>query len=443
MTRKRIGLVAVVAAVLAVGGLLGGVLADGDPSDAAPPRSGEAVAEQALDGFSSGDTESIVRELQSQLRESPDNAQALTLLGLAYQQRARETGDPTYYSKSEEVLDEALELDPKQLFATSGLGSLALARHEFAEALELGERAKELSPTTARNYGVIGDALIELGRYEEAIEAFDRMVALKPNLAAYSRVSYARELLGDREGAIEAMELALDAARGSREPRAWTEVELGKLHFAAGRLDEAERYYRAALESFPSFVPALGALALVEAAQGRYDEAIQLTTRAVERNPLPQLVVQLEDLYEATGQTELAKQQEQLIEAINKLLVANGSKVDLETAVYYADHDIRLDAAVELARRARADRPGIYGDDALAWALARNGRCEEALPYAKQALRLGTLDASLYFHRGYVAQCLGRAGEAERWFTRALELNPNFSVRWAPYVRDAIEEAVA
>ena len=74
------------------------------------------------------------------------------------------------------------------------------------------------------------------------------------------------------------------------------------------------------------------------------------------------------------------------MDAIRELLVANGSEVDLETSVYYSDHGIQLREALELARAARADRPGIYGDDALAWALTRNRRCREALPYS-EALR--------------------------------------------------------
>lgn len=439
MTSKRIAVVAGVVVLLAVGGALGGVLASGAGAERAAPlavQPGE-VADQALTGFSIGDTEGLVAELQGVVRENPENAKALGLLGLAYQQRARETGDPGYYTKSEGLLRQALELEPDDLLATSGLGSLALARHEFGQALELGERAQGLSPTTARTYGVIGDALLELGRYDEAFETFNRMAELKPSLPAYARVSYARELLGDHDGAIEAMKLALDAARGAKEPTAWTLVQLGKLWWAAGRLDEAEAAYREALQVFPSYVYALEALAQVEAAHGRTDDAIELTRQAVDQIPLPQFVTQLGDLYASSGHEGLAGEQYGLMDAIHRLLVANGSKVDLETAVYYADHGIRLREALELARAARRDRPGIYGDDALAWALERNGRCEEALPYSTAALRLGTLDPNLFFHRGMIERCLGRDEAASGWFEKAIELNPHFSLLWAPVAKEA------
>ena len=119
---------------------------------------------------------------------------SLDQLALAYQQRARETGDPTYYTKSGEALHRALGVAPRDLVATSGLGSLALSRHRFAEALALGRRAHAISPTTARNYGVIGDALVELGRYPEAFRAFDTMASLQPGLSSYARIGHARYL---------------------------------------------------------------------------------------------------------------------------------------------------------------------------------------------------------------------------------------------------------
>lgn len=438
MTRTKIGVTALAAALIVLGVLFGGVLNDGSPVLPTPAPEGGAAAEQALTGFSLGDSASLVAQLQSALRENPTDVKSLSLLGLAYQQRARETGDPTYYTKSDGVLRKALAIEPKDLLATSGLGSLALARHQFADALELGEDAKAISPTTARNYGVIGDALLELGRYKAAFAAFDTMAGMKPSLASYARVSYARELLGDLDGAISAMKLAVDSARGEAEPTAWTLVQLGKIHWTAGRLDEAAASYRAALGAFPAYVYALDALAQVEAARGSLGGAIELEKQAVEQIPLPQFVTQLGDLYRVSGRETLAREQYQLMGAIRRLLIANGVKTDLETAVYYADHGIRLPEALGLARSAQRERPSVTGDDGLAWVLERNGRCDEALGYSKRALRLGTLDATLFFHRGMIERCLGNDGAATRWFRRALDLNSHFSLLWAPVAKEAL-----
>jgi hypothetical protein len=71
----------------------------------------------------------------------------------------------------------------------------------------------------------------------------------------------------------------------------------------------------------------------------------------------------------------------------------------------------------------------------LSWALARNGRCTEALHYSKRALRLGTRDALKFFHRGMVERCFGKQTDAKMWFRRALALNPHFSLLWSPVAR--------
>jgi tetratricopeptide (TPR) repeat protein len=434
--------VAAAVAALAAGSLLlGGILRKptAAASSAPAPTPARAAGESLQTGFSSGGTAGLIERLQSALRATPQDASSLGLLGLAYQQRARETGDAVFYTKSEGVLDRTLALRPDDLLATSGLGSLALSRHRFREALVLGRRARSISPTTARNYGVIGDALVELGRYPEAFRAFNRFAELRPGLAAYARVSHARELLGDVPGAIEAMKLAVDAGSGQGEAEAWTRVQLGKIYWSIGRPTAAAAEYRTALRVFPGYHYALDALARVEAARGRLASAIALEQRATAVIPLPQYVGQLSDLYRAAAKPRLARRQYALIGLIQRLLVTNGVKTDLETALFDVDHGVRLSHALDLARRARADRPSIEGDDVLAWALARNGRCGHALPYSKSALRLGTRDALKLFHRGMIERCLGNRAAGDAFLHGALALNPHFSVLWSPVARKALQ----
>jgi len=264
------------------------------------------------------------------------------------------------------------------------------------------------------------------------------MVALKPTLASYARIAYARELTGDRPGAISAMRLALDAAGGSPEPTAWTQVELAKLELGRGGIDAAAAHVRAALTIFPGYVLALEQRARVEAARGRLAAAVATAKRAAIAVPLPQLVALLADLLDRQGRAPEAARQRATVAAIDRLLTANGLRVDLESAVYRADHRIAPLATVSLARRARAARPSIYGDDALGWALARAGRCAEAQPWLDRALRLGTRDALLFFHRGYAAGCAGDPAAMRAWYRKALDQSPVFSVRWAPVARRAL-----
>jgi tetratricopeptide (TPR) repeat protein len=426
MAAKRLILGGLAAGLTAAALLLGGVLTDGSAQEAGTVRVASGIGE-------SGGT--LLPQLQQQVRANPTDVVGLGLLGLAYQQRARETGDPSYYTKSEGVLRRALRYSPDDLAATSGLGTLALSRHRFRDALALGRRAIALSPSTARGYGVVGDALVELGRYPEAFAAFDRMASLKPSLSSYARVSYARELLGDVNGAAQAMRLAIDAAVGQPEALAWSQTQLGKLMWSQGRVAAAGREYHHALAVRPGYVYALDGLAQVEAARGRLRLAIAYERRAVETIPLPQFVAALGDLEHVAGNDYAARRQYALIGAIQRLFGANGVKTELEAALFDVDHAVRLPRALSLATAAHRGRPSIDGDDGLAWALARNGQCADALRYSKRALRLGTLDATKFFHRGMVERCLGHQADAKKWFRRALSLNPHFSLLWAPVAR--------
>jgi tetratricopeptide (TPR) repeat protein len=359
----------------------------------------------------------------------------LAAAGLVYQQRARETGDAAYLTKAEQAFRQALVLDPREPTATEGMAALALSRHEFGAALRIARRAKTLSPGSTRPVALAGDALVELGRYREAFAAYDVLGSRKPGLAAYSRIAYARELIGDRDGAIEAMRLAVAAAPARGEPAAWARVELGKLFFGQGDVAAAGREYRAALRVFPGYVYALDGLAHVEAARGDRAKAIELAAAAAAGVPLPQFVVTLAELYRSAGRHADAARQYALLRTIKRLLGANGVRTELELALADVDRGAGLANAVERARIAHALRPSIQADDTLAWALARNGRCDAARAWSKRSLRLGTRDALLFFHRGMIEHCLGKREAARRWFRRALALNPHFSLRWSPVAR--------
>ena len=416
------------AAVLSLGGVL-------HPARATHADRPHAAAEVLSSGFGAGDTTGLVAQLQQALRRAPGNVHDLDLLGLAYQQRARETGDPTWYPKSNGILNRALRLAPRDLSATSGLGLLALSRHRFTEALAIGRRAVALSPSTAATHGIVGDALLELGSYRAAFAMFDTMARLKPGLAAYARISYARELRGDWSGAVQAMRLAGTAAIGQPEPTAWVHVQLGKLYWNRGRCAVAAAEYRAALQTFPGYVYALDALAQVEAATGHLERAIALERHAAQTIPLPQFVGLLGDFESAAGHRPAAQRAYALIGVIDRLLRANGVRTDLEVALFDADHNVAPGRTLALARRAQHARPSIDGDDVLAWTLERNGRCADALGYSRLALRLGTRDALKFFHRGMIERCLGNGTVSRGWFRRALAVNPHFSVRWSPVAR--------
>jgi tetratricopeptide (TPR) repeat protein len=381
---------------------------------------------------SRGGTAALVASLEQKTRRDPSDAAAQLELGLAHQQLTRETGEAAHYPRSERALRRALALQPRNATTLGALGSLALARHDFRGALAYGRRAARLAPYSALHYGVIGDAMIELGRYEGAFRSFDRMVALRPTSSAYARVSYARELLGRPQAAEAAMRLALESAAGHPERSAWVLSHLGKLALSQGKTAEAAKRFRAALAVSPGYGAALEGLGHVEAARGRHGQAIVLMKRAGRSASAAEA---LGDLYRLTGRERLARDAYRDAFAYLRYEIRYGVRMSLDLATFQVDRGIRLREALALARRGYRDRPSVVGDDALGWALVRNGSCREGLTYARRALRLGTRDAGWVFHRAMAERCVGNHAEAGKLFRRALQINPHFSILWSPVAK--------
>jgi tetratricopeptide (TPR) repeat protein len=394
-----------------------------------------AVREGLLPGAT---TAQRIEGLQAQVRQSPSDPEAYAQLGLAYLQQVRETGDPTFYPRAEGTFDQALRLDPRDFTATTGLGSLALARHDFRQALALGDRAARIAPGVARNYGVIADAQIELGRYAAAARTLQHYVEVKPELSSYARVSYFRELHGDLPGALAAMRLAVSAGGGTAENVGYVQSLVGKLQFDRGDYTAAERAYRAALATDPGFPAAVAGLARVEAARGEYGPAITRLRELVQRLPLPEYVIALGDTEQAAGLDAAAERDYGLVDVETRLLRANGVNTDAELAIFQADHGDPAEA-VELAARAWSGAPSVRSADAYSWALSSAGRNREALAMSSRAMRLGSRDPYFLYHAGIVSLRAGRSVRARAFLTRLLAQSPSFNPIYGPRAQRALE----
>jgi tetratricopeptide (TPR) repeat protein len=387
---------------------------------------------QAAEQRSINATDQLIWDYQERVRLNPEQLQSRAILGSAYIQKARETGDPSWYAKAETVIDGGLALQPDHFEALIVKGNIALARHQFREALALGQQAQAAAPLVPRVYGVIADAQIELGMYPQAVESVQQMVDMRPDLSSYARVAYIRELYGDLDGAIDAMSRAVRAGGPTTENVEWTRVQLGNLYIAKGDLAGAEQHYLLSLATDPEYPYALAGLARVRAGQGHLTQAIDLYQQAIARAPLPEFVIGLGELYQSVGQDAEAAEQYALVRAMQQLFAANGVATDLELALFEADHGNDPQTALRLAEQAYAQRPSIKAADTLAWALYQNGRYDEARQYAEQALRLGTQDALMFYHIGMIAHAQGDTDTARRYLEQAVALNPYFSSIYAP-----------
>lgn len=368
-----------------------------------------------------------VEDLQRRLRADPDDWRAWARLGLAYVEEARVTANPALYPKAEGAFEHSLRLNPTDnVVALAGRAALANARHDFGAGLEWGERAGAVDPRSPEVQAVIGDALVELGRYEEAFAAYQRMVDLAPGLASYTRASYSLELQGDLVGARRALELALGEAISSKDT-AFAHHSLGELAWNTGDLEEARIQYEAATRLDSVFVPPRAGLARLHAASGEIERAAGEWREVVARSPLPEYVAELGNLYLVSGQPAEAEKQFALLGAQRRLLEVAGVNVDLDIALFSADHGVDLDEGLEAARAEWGRRKSVFVADALAWQLHAHGRDAAALELADQALRLGTRNALFLFHRGMIHRSLGNPEAARRDLEEALAVNPRFS----------------
>ena len=439
MTRTRILIAvstAVAGAVIALfGGLAGGRDAPRAQAASAPSAQDAAVLTRLLSGLAGADTKAYVAKLERRVAATGGDRDTLLLLGLAYQQRARETGDSRFFTLSQRALDEARTYRGADGLAETGLASLAVSRHRFGTAVRLARGALRIDADNATALGALGDGLLNLGRYRKAFVAYDRMALLSPSVASYTRIAHARELIGRPRAAISALRLALTLRVPVREHRAADLVQIGNVEFNGGRLEEAKRAYVAALHALPGYVHAQAGLAHTEAALGDFRHALPLFRRVVERLPLPQYAIWQGDALRAAGARTAAARAYALVSVIERVQAANGVRTELQTALFDVDHGRRLGDALARARAAHARAPSVDADDVLAWALARTGRCAEARHWSQRALRLGTRDATKFFHRGMIERCLGNRADSRAWFRRALALNPHFSLLWAPVAR--------
>ena len=426
MVRYRIVIVGL--AVLLVGG--GSVIGLRHSSDRVIAATPAAVTPVDWLGDSIG-------RAQQRLRDVPGDYDTWAALGGAYLERARVSADPSYYPKAEGALRRSLTIHPDgNATALIGLGALANARHDFAAARDLAQRALRIDAYSADAYGVLADAQTQLGNAAAATSAAQRMLDLRPGLAAYARASYDLEQHGRLAESESLMRRALSAAVDPADI-AFCRYQLGELAWQTGRLDAASTEYAAGRAADPSYLPLLAGQAKLAAALGRPGEALAGYADLTARYPAPTYLVDYADLLRAVGQPARADEQLGLAAAALRLFTANGGTDDLGAAQLAFAQDRPADA-VRAARREWSRRHFADVADVLGWALHEAGSNTQALPYARRASALGARNAGYLFHLGMIELSLGKTADARRDLRAALALNPHFSPRYAPLAQAAL-----
>jgi tetratricopeptide (TPR) repeat protein len=337
-----------------------------------------------------------IGDMEDRLRREPRDVGAAVLLADALLRQARATNDGRPANRAAAVLEKALKETPAQYDTLRMLGAIYLSQHRFRDALASARRARDLRPEDAWNYGVMGDALIELGDYPNAFEAFDTMVTMRPGAAAYARVAYARELQGDIGRALQAMQMA-ERATPVQDPeaQAWYAAQIGELFFKMGRFDEAAREYRRAAFLFPNYPQAIVGQGKVQTARGEREEALTTYLDQLKRTPTLDLAARIGDLYAGRGDAIEAEHYYQLAEDLAGPAIA---QTEANLALFLAERDRKLLQALAIAQAVAATRDDIFTEDALAWACYKLGRLDEALAASERAMRTGTRDERIRAH---------------------------------------------
>ncbi len=399
--------------------------------------------ETAVTTVARSTTASQVASLEQRVRDHPDDATALSTLASAYTQRARETGDPSFYALAQTAVDRALALEPRNVQAVVVAGGLALSRHDFTRALALGQQAVAIEPSFVATYGVLTDANVELGRYDEATIAAQQLADGHPDFAAYSRISYIRELHGDLDGAIAAMQQAVDAGSAIRQDAAWGRVLLGNLYLTKNDIDGAARQYEQAATLLPDDPNAKFGLAKLAIARGELATAEPLLRDVVQARPLPEYVIALGDLLWSQGRTQEADQQYATVGVIEQLFAAAGVDNDIELALFDADHDIAPEKTYESALAAYQRRSGVYSADTVAWAAYKAGHLDAAQAYIALAERIGTRDPRFSYHAAMIAAASGDSVAAQQHLRDAQSMSPALSLRYAAAARASLDASVS
>ncbi|WP_159766489.1 tetratricopeptide repeat protein [Streptomyces sp. HM190] len=384
-----------------------------------------------------GDLDTSVKALQAHLKAQPKDFGSWSTLGLAYVEQARTKGDPSRYPQAEKALNRSLKLRPDNDPALAGLAALAAARHEFEDALRYADRALKENPYSERALCSRIDALVELGRYDEALKAAKLADTRRPGIPVFTRYAYVHELRGDVRTARRVLRQALDSAV-TRGDIAYVATQLGQLAWKQGDVRTALDHYARALGADDTYLPALEGRARAQAASGDTTGAVRGLEQVVSAYPLPGPLVLLGELYEQKGDTSAAREQYALVNAYTAIARANGVNADLDTALAAADHGDRK-AALRAAEAEWKRRETVHTADALAWALHVNGRDEEALPYARRATAPGYEDATFLYHRGMVEYGAGEKKAARASLRAALDLNPGFAPRGAAEARTTLK----
>lgn len=391
-------------------------------------------------------SEKVIRELEYRVKNDKDDFIAYNKLAGYYLQKVRETGSLNFLDLASRAAKASLDVLPAEqnIGGLAALAQVEFASHAFAAARLHAQQLIKLDPEKSYPYQLLGDSLLELGEYDKAAAVFHELEKRGNGAGVESRLGRLALLRGEIEEAKRRLANAIIFAQNqttpSREAVAWNRWQLGEVYFSIGDYEMAEKHYRDSLVTFPDYYRSLASLGRTLAAKGDLPGAIENYEHATRILPDPTFVAALGDLYQLAGRDGDAAAEYALVEQINKINKVNGTLYNRQIALFYADHDLKAEEAYAQAQMEYETRHDIYGADAVAWTALKAGKLSQAQAAIKEALKLGTRDAKLFYHAGLIAKAAGDAVSARELLKRALALSPQFDALQALKAKQALDD---
>ena len=381
-------------------------------------------------------TKQTAGKLIEAIHANPHDNKSLLALASVFLREARITGNYMYYDMAAlKYVNDVLKNDSANFEALTLQSLIFLSQHHFADGLAIAEKAQRINQYNAFVYGILVDGNVEMGHYDAAVENADKMVAIRPDIRSYSRISYLREIYGDYTGAIKAMKLAVDAGAPGDETTEWCRVQEGKLYELTGDLKTAENLYTTALDSRPDYAYALAGLARIAKAHKDYSNAIALYVKADSLTVGYSCKEELVDVYRHAGQKEKATALNE--EVISSMLKDAESGTADQSIGHYGDQELayaylkadNYEKALYHALQEYNRRPdNIDVNETLAWVYYKKGDYAKALPYIKVALKTHSKNPRLLCRAAWIFHQNSDASSAWAFLQEVLKSNPNFDI---------------
>lgn len=374
-----------------------------------------------------------VEKLQAAIKQNPADKKSLTALANYMIMEARASGNYAYYDAAAmNYVNTVLAIDANNFEALCLKALIQLSQHHFSEGLATAEAVRKNNPYSAFVYGILVDANVELGNYDSAVAAAEKMMEIRPDLRSYARTSYLREIHGDYEGAVEAMQAAVDAGNAGDESTEWSRVQLGQLYENMGELNKASMQYTLAFNNRPGYPYPLAGLARIATANKEYDKALSLYLQADSAVTDLTFKEDIADTYRLMGNKD--KADAIAAKALEEMETKAKAAINNENIGHYSDKEMAeayiknesYDKAIEHALAEYNRRPGnIDVNETLAWAYYKKGDNAKALQYLSTSLKTKSKNSRLLCRAGLIYLQQGNKDEAKKYLQAGLKTNAN------------------